>query len=93
MRIRRETREKREAVIKWTCPLFSPELLETISRAGNNTALGSHRHGPVATSSFHQAVQVGELVFDNLNPNGIKFADWVADLYTNGGFKLNITPF
>ncbi len=69
------------------------ELLETVSRTGQNTALGSHRFGPVATSSFHQAVQVGELVFDNWNPNGIKFADWVADLYTNGGFKLKITPF
>lgn len=30
----------------------------------------------IAKNGFHTADRVGNLVFDNLHPNGISFADW-----------------
>jgi len=31
-------------------------------------------------TKFHEAIKVGDTVFDNLNPDGIKYDDWLNDL-------------
>jgi hypothetical protein len=34
----------------------------------------------ISTNGNHFAVQVGELVFDNNNPNGLKYSEWADDI-------------
>jgi hypothetical protein len=37
----------------------------------------------------HRAVRVGDAVFDNMNPNGIPYSEWVDDL---GGKQFTTLP-
>ncbi len=46
----------------------------------------SNQHGTLGgTNSFHDAIRVGDTVFDNVRPNGVPFADFAADM---GGFDF-----
>jgi peptidoglycan hydrolase-like protein with peptidoglycan-binding domain len=68
------------------------ELLEIRTGTG---FIQSDEFGSIATNGIHQAVKVGDTVFDNLHPNGIKYDDWIKDLggklFTNPPHAL-ITP-
>jgi len=37
----------------------------------------------ISSDGWHAAVKVGELVFDNLNPDGIPFSEWADDFSIN----------
>ena len=39
----------------------------------------------------HFAVQVGEMVFDNLNPDGIPFSEWADDIGIYDGIGVNLS--
>lgn len=47
---------------------------------GGKGAPYSDKFGSLGSASFHYAVQVGELVFDNKRPEGIPISEWVKDL-------------
>ena len=40
----------------------------------------SKKNGIIGETKFHEAIKVGDTVFDNLNPDGIKYDDWLNDL-------------
>ena len=52
--------------------------------------VGSLKHGIISGNNQHFAVQVGDLVFDNINPNGISFSKWADDLGVNEGIGVNV---
>jgi len=52
--------------------------------------VGSVRHGNISKNNQHFAVQVGDLVFDNLNPNGILFSTWADDIGINDGIGVKL---
>ncbi len=39
--------------------------------------------GNISENGFHEAIKVGDMIFDNLNLNGIKYDDWLDDLDIN----------
>ena len=47
----------------------------------------------ISTNGEHKAIQVGDTVFDNLNPNGVKVSNWEADLFSVYGHSTSRTPF
>ena len=47
----------------------------------------------ISENGFHRAVQVGDLVFDNLRPNGMPYQQWLEDLHTPFEFALEEDPF
>jgi hypothetical protein len=47
----------------------------------------------ISGNGFHQAVQVGDLVFDNLHPDGIPCERWLEDLHAPFGYDVTGTPF
>jgi hypothetical protein len=38
-------------------------------------------------------VRVGDLVFDNLHPDGILYDRWLEDLHAPFGYEIAETPF
>lgn len=40
----------------------------------------SKKNGIIGDRGFHQAIQVDDVVFDNLNSKGENFKDWINDL-------------
>jgi hypothetical protein len=71
------------------------ELLEMKTGTG---FIQSDEFGSIATNGVHQAVKVGDTVFDNLRPSGIKYKDWIEDLggeiFTNPPHaKITSSPF
>jgi RHS repeat-associated protein len=61
-------------------------------RATRSRYVGSLKHGQVSGNQNHFAVQVGELVFDNLNPDGIPYAEWANDLGVTEDIGVTVTP-
>jgi RHS repeat-associated protein len=51
-----------------------------VRSAGGVGAPYSDTVGSLGDNSFHYAVQVGEMVFDNMRPDGIPISEWVNDL-------------
>jgi len=80
------------------CDAFAGQLIERLAKQGvsgdrvriqlqRGTGLYSSTCGLVAApGSFHEAVQVGDRVFDNLHPDGLRFNEYFRDLggYLNG---------
>ncbi|MBL4828265.1 MAG: hypothetical protein JKY66_11245 [Spongiibacteraceae bacterium] len=52
--------------------------------------LASLKDKIISTNGSHFAVQVGELVFDNNNPNGIKYSSWADDIGVGEDPRINI---
>lgn len=49
----------------------------------------SDKNRILSSNGHHSAVQIGDMVFDNLNPDGIPYAEWASDLGLNiQGFKV-----
>jgi len=44
----------------------------------------------ISQNGFHEAIQLGDTVFDNMNPQGIAREAWEADLHTPLGVALDI---
>ena len=43
----------------------------------------------ITETGRHVGIRVGELMFDNLHPDGMPLADWLRDFDADGGIKLN----
>lgn len=48
---------------------------------------------PISENGYHTAVQVGETVFDNLNPAGVARTVWEGALQAPFGVTITATPF
>jgi hypothetical protein len=53
--------------------------------------VGSLRHGNVSKNNQHFAVQIGEMVFDSINPNGVPYAEWANDIGVNDGIGIRVS--
>lgn len=40
----------------------------------------SDKNGAISSNGTHDAIRIGDTVYDNLNPNGISYDDWAKDL-------------
>jgi len=48
----------------------------------------------ISTNGSHRAVQVGNIVFDNINPNGVIYGDWIKQFDAPfGSLKVKKTEF
>ena len=53
---------------------------EKISVQSKTDYIWSDKNGVISENGKHYAIKVGDTVFDNLNPQGISYSDWLADL-------------
>ncbi|HFP0192832.1 TPA: papain fold toxin domain-containing protein, partial [Escherichia coli] len=64
-------------------------ILETKNKQGAFGNIWSDRIGKnIATNGHHEAIKVGDTVFDNMNPSGIKYEDWLNDIYSPGEYTI-----
>jgi hypothetical protein len=47
----------------------------------------------ITRNGFHQAVQVGDMVFDNFFPGGVAYSTYVESLHAIGGVAIGVAPF
>lgn len=40
----------------------------------------SNQHGIISENGIHEAIRINNIVFDNMNSNGINYDDWLFDL-------------
>ena len=40
----------------------------------------SSKFGTISTNGIYHAIRVGDTIYDNLNPTGIKYGEWLYDL-------------
>ena len=81
------------------CKEFAGDLQKKMKAAGINgqrldmeTGTGliySNKNKVISTNGTHSAIKVGDTVFDNLNPKGVKHNDWIDDL---GGKEFTKPP-
>ena len=72
------------------CDKFAQALRKELTEAkisfstielNSHAGIWSNRiNGLISENGFHEAIQVGDMVFDNINPNGIPYNDWDIDL-------------
>ncbi|WP_353779230.1 papain fold toxin domain-containing protein [Winogradskyella sp. 3972H.M.0a.05] len=48
----------------------------------------SKKHGVIGESGFHEAILIDDMVFDNMNPNGIEYSKWIDDLDIDLNYKM-----
>ncbi|MES9854782.1 MAG: RHS repeat-associated core domain-containing protein [Candidatus Thiodiazotropha sp. L084R] len=53
--------------------------------------VGSLRHGNISKNDQHFAVQIGEMVFDSVNPNGVPYAEWANDIGVKDGIGIRVS--
>ena len=69
-------------------------ILETKNKQGAFGNIWSDRIGKnIATNGHHEAIKVGDTVFDNMNPSGIKYEDWLNDIYSPGEYTITPSRF
>ena len=47
----------------------------------------------ISTNGRHQAVQVRNMVFDNVHKNGIEYNKWIKDFFSPTGYNVKKTKF
>jgi len=60
----------------------------------SNGLIASLSNGNISTNGLHVAVQVGDLVFDNIFPEGKPFSEWIDDVGVGehpGDIKIDLT--
>lgn len=75
---------------------LSGELIkvQTPTTKGMNANIWSDIHGVnISTNGYHEAIKVGNTVYDNMNPNGMDFTAWRNDLFSPSGRSISGTPF
>jgi hypothetical protein len=87
-----------ELFIKYQCIDCMKKIVETLQAKGvkgevlkvktGTGRIWSDKHGVISTTGEHYAVKVGDTVYDNLNPKGIPYREWVDDLGGKGGEYL-----
>ena len=75
---------------------ISGELLDvkTASNKGMSGNIWSDSAGTnISTNGTHQAIKVGDTVFDNMNPSGISYNKWNNDLFSPSGHTTTSSSF
>jgi hypothetical protein len=95
---------------KYKCKEFAEDLRNqlkaegiqgetVILKGGGKYGIDSLKHGNIAKNNYHEAIKVGDTVFDNMNPSGMKYDDWLYDVGYGQGFPgydfapINPVPF
>ncbi|EKW1657711.1 RHS repeat-associated core domain-containing protein, partial [Citrobacter freundii] len=69
-------------------------IIDTINKNGAFGNIWSDRVGKnIATNGHHEAIKVGDTIFDNMNPSGIKYDDWLNDLYSPSAYDITTIGF
>ena len=87
---------------KYVCDDFAVEFEKLLLERGvvgkrlcvkskRSNFIGSIMYGNISKNNQHFAVQIGEMVFDNLNPEGIPFAEWADDIGINDGIGIEVS--
>lgn len=72
------------------------QLLEVRTNIPNRNIISdlyNNGNTTISTNVYHQAIRVGDTVFDNLNPNGVDYNSWRGALDAPGGFTVTPTDF
>ena len=48
----------------------------------------SDKFGYIGNNGFHEGIKIGDIIYDNLRPEGIPYQEWIADL--GGEYWMNI---
>lgn len=68
--------------------------VKTVSNHSTRGNIWSDKHNMnISTNGDHQAIEVGGIVFDNMNPDGMSYTDWKKDLHSPAGHKFNEIEF
>ena len=62
---------------------------ERVSIHSETEFIFSDKYGLISKNGWHYAIKVGDIIFDNLNPEGVNYDDWLWDL----GIPENPAPF
>jgi len=103
--IAREVAAKLPASLKCfgVCEKFAPALVKALQKEGvSGTRIIIRRRGvgiadgrgggQYLGANVHQAVRVGDTLFDNLNPGGIPYQAWRDNLtFVDGGIASAVT--
>jgi RHS repeat-associated protein len=75
---------------RYKCDLFSESLMKALKDVGveaehmvlqvGGRFIDSKTHGRIAQTGYHTFVKIDDMVFDNMNPNGIEYSKWLDDL-------------
>jgi hypothetical protein len=68
--------------------------IDTGFRFGPRANIWSDQVGLViSTNGRHRAIRIGDTIFDNHNPNGIPYQQWLDDLHSPATMYSNEMPF
>lgn len=81
------------------CEKYAYSLIELLKQAGihgkylevtsaTDFIYSDSLRRPITTNGKHSAVQVRDVIFDNFNPTGISYQNWLTDLGGEGGTFL-----
>jgi len=75
---------------KYKCKQFADELEKLLKENGisgervtvrsKTDWIWSDKYGTISENGTHQAIKIGDKIFDNMNPQGISYTDWQMDL-------------
>lgn len=65
---------------------ISGERIKVTPKTGQDI-IYSDKFGVIGDNGYHDAIKVGDYIFDNMNPNGVPYSEWVSDL---GGDIYNL---
>lgn len=66
---------------------------ERVSIHSESDYILSDKYGLISENGWHYAIKVGDIIFDNLNPEGVNYDDWLWDLgipETPASFDIHI---
>lgn len=70
------------------------QLVEIRTKINNQFLMSDlNPSAAIATNGYHQAILVGNIIFDNMNPNGVDYNSWYNSLHAPNGFNETKTPF
>ncbi len=72
---------------------LSGEIIDLSTDVNRPFIYSDRLGGVISQNGTHQAVRIGDTVFDNLNPNGIPYGEWLKDLHSVQGLDIKVTPF
>lgn len=74
---------------------LSGEKVTIESKVSDN--LYSTKYGNISNNGIHEGIKVEDTMYDNLNPNGINYNEWLEDLgvfeQPTGTFEITVDPF
>ncbi|MDE6407165.1 MAG: hypothetical protein K2K48_06815 [Anaeroplasmataceae bacterium] len=65
---------------------ISGERIKATPKTGREY-IYSDKFGIIGDNGFHEGIKIGDMIYDNLRPQGIPYSEWVSDL---GGEVYNL---